>query len=180
MSDPDYRSYHDREWGVPLHSDRKIFELLILEGFQAGLSWQTILKKRKNFRKAFDRFDPNKLVRYRESKVKNLMSDAGIVRNELKIRSAIQNARAFLTVQREFGRFDNYIWEFVGDKPIINRWRLMKEIPARTELSDSLSKDLIKRGFKFVGSTICYAHMQAMGMVNDHTIDCFRYGQLGG
>ena len=180
LSDPDYMAYHDREWGVPIHSDRKIFEFLILEGFQAGLSWQMILKKRTNFRKAFDRFDPNKLARYRESKIKSLMSDAGIIRNELKIRSAIQNAAAFLMVQREFDRFDNYIWGFVGDRPIINRWRHMKEIPARTESSDAMSRDLIKRGFKFVGSTICYAHMQAMGMVNDHTVDCFRYEQLGG
>ena len=179
FSDPVYRAYHDREWGVPLHTDRKIFELLILEGFQAGLSWQTILKKRKNFRRAFDRFDPNKVARYGERKVKDLMSDVGIIRNGLKIRSAIQNATAFLQVQKEFGRFDSYIWGFVEDKPIINRWRRMEQIPARTELSDTLSRDLIKRGFKFVGSTICYAHMQAMGMVNDHTVDCFRYEQLG-
>ena len=180
MGDPAYRAYHDREWGVPIHSDRKIFEFLILEGFQAGISWQTILRKRTNFRKAFDRFDPNKLARYRESKVDDLMSDAGIIRNELKIRSAIQNAKAFLMVQREFGRFERYIWGMVGNKPIINRWHRMEQIPARTELSDALSRDLVKRGFKFVGSTICYAHMQAMGIVNDHTIDCFSYEQLGG
>ncbi|MDG6928883.1 MAG: DNA-3-methyladenine glycosylase I [Nitrososphaerota archaeon] len=180
MGDPTYRAYHDREWGVPLHADRKIFEFLVLEGFQAGLSWSTILKKRRNFRRAFDGFDPKRVSRYDEGKVSELMADAGIVRNELKIRSAIGNATAFLEVQTEFGRFDSYIWRFVGNRPIINRWHSPREIPARTEISDGLSRDLAGRGFRFVGSTICYAHMQATGMVNDHTVDCFRYKQLGG
>lgn len=151
-----------------------------MEGFQAGLSWATILRKRENFRKAFDDFDPLKVAKYSEPKIKNLLSDKGIVRNELKIRSAIQNAQAFLRVQKEFGRFDHYIWGFVQYKPTINRWRSVEEIPARTTVSDKLSEDLISRGFKFVGSTICYAHMQATGMVNDHVVDCFRHKELGG
>ena len=180
LDDRLYRRYHDEEWGVPVHVDRKLFELLVLEGAQAGLSWATILKKRGNFRKAFDGFDPKKVATYDELRVKRLLSDVGIIRNELKIRSAIQNARAFLKTQDEFGTFDSYVWEFVGNKPKINARRSLKEIPATTPESDALSKDLSGRGFKFVGSTICYAFMQAVGMVNDHTVECFRYKQLGG
>ncbi len=178
--DPLYRSYHDEEWGVPLHDDRKLFEYLVLEGAQAGLSWGTILRKRDNFRRAFDRFEPKKVARYGDAKVRSLLSDAGIIRNELKIRSAIQNARAFLAVQEEFGSFDSYTWEFVGNKPIVNRRRSLKELPASTAQSKAMSEALVKRGFKFVGPTICYAHMQATGMVNDHLVYCFRYGELGG
>jgi len=180
LDDRLYRRYHDEEWGVPVHVDRKLFELLVLEGAQAGLSWATILKKRGNFRKAFDGFDPKKVATYDELRVKRLLSDVGIIRNELKIRSAIRNARAFLKTQDEFGTFDSYVWEFVGNKPKINARRSLKEIPATTPESDALSKDLSGRGFKFVGSTICYAFMQAVGMVNDHTVECFRYKQLGG
>lgn len=172
-----YTAYHDQEWGVPVHNDRLLFEFLILEGAQAGLSWITILKKRENYRRAFNNFDPNKIARYDASKVQRLMGNAGIVRNKLKIKSSIENAKAFLDVQKEFGSFDRYIWRFVGGEPIRNRWKSLGEIPARTEVSDALSKDLLKRGFKFVGSTICYAFMQAVGMVNDHTMGCFRYGQ---
>jgi DNA-3-methyladenine glycosylase I len=180
LDDPLYRRYHDEEWGVPVHDDRKLFEFLILEGAQAGLSWATVLKKRENYRRAFDGFDPRKVARYDERKVRRLLSDAGIVRNELKIRSAMQNARAFLTIQKDFGRFDSYVWRFVGGGPKVGGWRSLKEIPARTPESDALSKDLKARGFKFVGSTVCYAFMQAVGMVNDHTVDCFRYKQLSG
>lgn len=180
LDNPLYRDYHDREWGVPLHDDRRIFEYLVLEGFQAGLSWATILAKRGNFRKAFDRFDPEKVARYDRAKVRLLMSDSGIVRNELKVRATIQNAKAFLEVQREFGRFDHYVWEFVGNRPMVNRWRRLSEIPARTPESNRMSKDLFSRGFRFVGPTICYAHMQATGMVNDHLVDCFRHEELGG
>ena len=180
LDDRLYRRYHDEEWGVPVHVDRKLFELLVLEGAQAGLSWATILKKRGNFRKAFDGFDPKKVATYDELRVKRLLSDVGIIRNELKIRSAIRNARAFPKTQDEFGTFDSYVWEFVGNKPKINARRSLKEIPATTPESDALSKDLSGRGFKFVGSTICYAFMQAVGMVNDHTVECFRYKQLGG
>ena len=176
--DPVYQRYHDREWGVPLHDDRKLFEFLVLEGAQAGLSWITILKKRPNYRKAFDKFDFKKVAGYKESKIRELLNDAGIVRNKLKIRSAVQNARAFIEVRKEFGTFDNYIWGFVNGKPIQNRWKSMKELPARTELSDLISKDLKKRGFNFVGSTIVYSHMQATGMVNDHMVDCFRHRQV--
>jgi len=166
--------YHDEEWGVPIHDDRTLFEFLILEGAQAGLSWDTILKKRERYRKVFDNFDPKKVARYDSRKVKQLLADAGIVRNRLKIAAAIQNATAFLTVQKEFGSFDAYLWRFVGGKPKQNSWRPIKDVPTRTQESDALSKDLLKRGFKFVGSTICYAMMQAIGMVNDHAVDCFR------
>ena len=175
--EPIYIAYHDQEWGVPVHEDRLLFEFLILEGAQAGLSWITILKKRENYRRAFDNFDAGKVARYDKPKVRKLLADPGIVRNRLKIESAIQNAKAFLAVQREFGSFDDYIWCFVGGEPILNRRKSLKEVPARTSESDAMSKDLIKRGFRFVGSTICYAFMQAVGLVNDHTIDCFRYGK---
>ena len=178
LSDPLYLAYHDTEWGAPLHDDRALFEFLILEGAQAGLSWATILHKRENYRKAFDRFDPRKVARYDARKVKSLLADAGIVRNRLKIAAAIQNAKAFLAVQKEFGSFDQYLWQFVGGKPIKNAWKTLRDIPAKTPESEAMSKDLSKRGFKFVGPTICYAHMQATGMVNDHTVDCFRYNQV--
>ena len=173
-----YIRYHDEEWGVPVHDDRTLFEFLILEGAQAGLSWSTILNKRENYRRAFDRFDPKRVAKYDTGKVRGLLSDEGIVRNKLKIASAIQNARAFLEIQREFGSFDRYIWQFVGGKPKVNPWKIPK-IQARTAESDAMSKDLKRRGFNFVGSTICYAFMQAVGMVNDHARDCFRYRQLG-
>ena len=168
-------SYHDHEWGVPLHDDRALFELLILEGAQAGLSWTTILNKRENYRRAFDGFDAQKISRYGARKVASLLADAGIVRNRLKIAAAIRNAQAFLAVQQEFGSFDRYLWSFVGGKPLVNRRRTMQEVPARSPESDALSKDLLKRGFKFVGSTICYAFMQASGMVNDHLVTCPRH-----
>ncbi len=170
-----YIDYHDNEWGKPLHDDRKLFEMLILESAQAGLSWMTILRKRENYRKAFDHFDPKKIARYDRRKVRTLLKNEGIVRNRLKIESAIANARAFLAVQKEFGSFDRYIWQFVGGKQKRNAWNSVREIPARTAESDAMSKDLKKRGFTFVGSTICYAFMQAVGMVNDHTVDCWRY-----
>ncbi|MFM1851853.1 MAG: hypothetical protein RIS54_1537 [Verrucomicrobiota bacterium] len=168
-------SYHDHEWGVPLHDDRALFELLILEGAQAGLSWSTILNKRENYRRAFDGFDAVKISRYTDRKVAALLADAGIVRNRLKIAATITNARAFLAVQKEFGSFDRYLWGFVGGKPIVNRPRTPKDVPVRTPESDALSKDLLKRGFKFVGSTIIYAFMQASGMVNDHLVTCPRH-----
>ena len=171
-------AYHDTEWGVPQPDDQLLFELLILEGAQAGLSWSTILKKRENYRRAFDNFDARKIAKYGVSKVKSLLADEGIVRNRLKIAATIQNAKAFLAVQKEFGSFAAYIWQFVGGKPIQNKRKSLKEVPARTPESDAMSKDLLKRGFKFVGSTICYAFMQATGMVNDHTVDCFRHRQL--
>jgi len=171
--------YHDREWGVPLHDDRALFELLILEGAQAGLSWETILRKREAYRQAFDGFDPRAVAAYGPAKVEALLADAGIVRNRLKIESAVQNARCLLDVQGEFGSFDAYLWRFVGGAPKQNAPRDVKQIPARTAESDALSKDLRCRRFKFVGSTICYAFMQAVGMVNDHTVDCFRYAELG-
>ncbi len=170
--------YHDEEWGVPQHDDRVLFEFLVLEGAQAGLSWETILRKRENYRRAFDGFDPAKVARYDPRKVQKLLADEGIVRNRLKIASAIGNAQAFLAVQKEFGSFDRYIWQFVGGKPIVNRRKSMKEVPAKTAESDAMSKDLLKRGFKFVGSTICYAYMQAVGMVNDHEVRCFRCAQI--
>lgn len=173
-----YCTYHDTEWGVPLHEDRALFEFLVLEGAQAGLSWHIILKKRENYRKAFDRFDPQKVARYNAAKVAKLLADPGIVRNRLKIAAAVQNAKAFLAVQEEFGTFDRYIWRFVDGRPIINTFRSIKEVPARTKESDALSRDLKQRGFKFVGTTICYAHMQATGMVNDHLITCFRHKEL--
>jgi DNA-3-methyladenine glycosylase I len=168
-------AYHDTEWGVPQHDDQTLFEFLILEGAQAGLSWETILRKREAYRKAFDHFDPAKVARYDARKIVKLMGDSGIVRNRLKIASAVANAKTFLAVQKEFGSFDAYVWAFVGGKPIRNRFKAMKEVPARTAESDALSKDLRKRGFNFVGSTICYAFMQAVGMVNDHLTICFRY-----
>jgi DNA-3-methyladenine glycosylase I len=171
-------AYHDTEWGVPLHDDRALFEFLILEGAQAGLSWSTILRKRENYRKAFDGFDARKIARYDEGKIAALLEDAGIVRNRLKIAATISNAQAFLAAQKEFGSFDAYIWRFTGGRPILNRWRGTGDVPARTVASDAMSKDLAKRGFRFVGSTICYAFMQATGMVNDHTIGCFRHKEL--
>ena len=170
--------YHDKEWGVPLHNDRKLFEFLILEGFQAGLSWKTILYKRENFRKAFDSFDYNKIAKYDKRKINSLLKDAGIIRNKLKIKGAIANAKAFIQVRKEFGTFNKYIWGFVNGKPIQNNFKSSTEIPAKTKLSDKISEDLKKRGFKFVGSTIVYAHMQATGMVNDHITSCFRNEQL--
>jgi len=177
-TDPLYVAYHDQEWGVPVHEDRVLFEFLILEGAQAGLSWMTILKKRENFRAAFDQFDPQAVARYDERKVAELLANPGIIRNRLKIEAAIQNARALLNVNEEFGSFDAYIWRFVGGRPKVNAWKTMQEIPAQTEEARTLSKDLLQRGFKFVGPTICYAHMQATGMVNDHTVDCFRYQEI--
>ena len=177
-ADPLYVAYHDEEWGVPVHDDQTLFEFLILEGAQAGLSWSTILNKRENYRRAFDNFDPKKVAAYDEAKVAELLSDPGIVRNKLKVRSAVANARAFLAVQEEFGRFDAYIWQFVGGQPKQNGWRTLAEIPAQTAESEAMSKDLKKRGFNFVGPTICYAFMQAVGMVNDHTVDCFRHQAL--
>ena len=177
-SDPILIQYHDAEWGVPEHNDRKLFEFLILEGAQAGLSWLTILKKRANYRKAFDRFDPKKIARYDATKVRALLDNEGIVRNRLKIAATIQNAQAFLRLQEEFGSFDAYVWRFVGGSALQNRSKHLKQIPARTDESDALSKDLRRLGFTFVGSTIGYAFMQAVGMVNDHTTDCFRYKQL--
>ena len=172
-------AYHDEEWGTPLHDDRLLFEFLILEGAQAGLSWRTILNKRENYRRAFDRFDAKKIARYDARKKKQLLADAGIIRNRLKIDASIDNAKAFLKAQDEFGSFDAYIWRFVEGKPIRNEFRALKEIPASTKESDAMSKDLKKRGFRFVGSTICYAFMQATGMVNDHMVDCFRYRTVG-
>jgi len=177
-SDPLYVAYHDQEWGVPLHDDRGLFEFIILEGAQAGLSWATILKKRENYRVAFDQFEPSLVAQYDERKVAELLQNPGIVRNRLKINAAITNARLFLAIQKEFGSFDAYVWQFVGGSPKRNAWKSLNEIPARTAESDAMSKDLIRRGFKFVGSTICYAHMQATGMVNDHLVDCFRYNQV--
>jgi DNA-3-methyladenine glycosylase I len=167
--------YHDEEWGVPVHDDRTLFEFLILEGAQAGLSWSTILNKRENYRKAFDRFDPARVARYDRKKIQQLLRDPGIVRNRLKVASAVENAKVFLRVQEEFGSFDRYIWQFVSGKPLVNQRKSMGEVPARTAESDAMSKDLKRRGFKFVGSTICYAFMQAVGMVNDHVVECFRY-----
>lgn len=170
--------YHDEEWGVPLHNDRKLFELLILEGAQAGLSWDTVLQKRARYREVFDRFDPEKVARYDARKVRTLLRDPGIIRNRLKIEATIGNARAFLQLQEEFGSFDAYIWQFVGGQPKQNAWKLHKQIPALTAESDAMSQDLKRRGFRFVGSTICYAFMQATGMVNDHLVSCFRYEEL--
>ena len=177
-SDPLYMAYHDEEWGVPLHDDRRLFEMLILEGAQAGLSWITILRKRAAYRKAFDNFDPQKVARYRQARIERLLANEGIVRNRLKVEGAVRNAKAFLDVQREFGTFDAYIWRFVGGHPIQNSRRTMKDVPPTTPESDAMSRDLKKRGFTFVGSTICYAFMQATGLVNDHVVDCFRYPPL--
>jgi DNA-3-methyladenine glycosylase I len=171
-------AYHDKEWGVPLHDDRALFEFLILEGAQAGLSWETILRKRDNYRLAFGDFDARKIAEYNPAKINQLLADPGIIRNRLKIAAAIENARAFLAVKEELGSFDGYIWQFVDGSPRRNKFRTPKEIPARTRESEAMSKDLIRRGFRFVGPTICYAFMQAVGMVNDHTVNCFRYGQL--
>lgn len=176
--DPLNVEYHDTEWGVPCRDDCKLFEFLVLEGAQAGLSWITILRKREGYRKAFDGFDPEKIARYREAKIEKLLLNPNIVRNRLKIESVIINARRFLEVQDEFGRFADYLWQFVDGKPILNRWKFMKQLPASSRESDAMSKELRKRGFKFVGTTICYAYMQAMGLVNDHTVDCFRHGQV--
>lgn len=174
-----YVRYHDEEWGVPVRDDRKHFEFLILEGAQAGLSWSTILKKREGYRKAFADFDPVKVARFTPARIEKILQDPGIVRNRLKVHAAVNNARLFLQIQKEFGSFDEYIWRFVGGKPIVNAWKSLREIPATTPESDALSKDLVKRGFKFVGSTVMYAHMQACGLVNDHLVDCWRYKQVG-
>ena len=177
-SDPLYVKYHDEEWGEPVYDDAKLFEFLILETFQAGLSWITVLRKRENFRKAFDNFNYHKIANYTDSKFQELLLDAGIIRNKLKIKATITNAIAFMEIQKEFGSFSNYIWSFTDGKPIKNKWKNLTNMPATTELSDKISKDLKKRGFKFVGSTVIYAHMQATGMVNDHTLDCFRYHEV--
>jgi DNA-3-methyladenine glycosylase I len=178
MSDPVLRTYHDREWGVPEHDDRRLFEFLVLDGAQAGLSWLTILKKRENYRRALDGFEPRKVASYGPREVARLLADDGIVRNRMKIESTIRNARAFLAVQEEFGTFDRYIWGFVGGKPRRNRWTRLAQIPAKTKESDAMSHDLRRRGFSFVGSTICYAFMQAAGLVNDHLVGCFRYDDV--
>ncbi len=179
-ADPLYLRYHDEEWGRPVHDDRTLFEFLVLEGAQAGLSWLTILKRREGYRSAFEGFDPRKIAQYDAVKVRRLLADRGIIRNRLKVRSAIDNARAFLKVQDELGSFDRYIWDFVGGKPVVNRFRTLDQIPARTAISDRISADLRGRGFSFVGSTIVYAHMQATGMVNDHLVGCFRHRELAG
>jgi DNA-3-methyladenine glycosylase I len=170
-------TYHDTEWGVPLHDDQRLFEFLVLEGAQAGLSWDTILRKRENYRDAFDGFDVEKVARYTDKKIERLLQNEGIIRNRLKVASAVTNAKAFLKVRKEFGSFDKYIWSLAGGKPIVNKWKETSQLPARSEISDAISKDLKKRGFNFVGSTIMYAHMQATGMVNDHLVSCFRYKQ---
>ena len=172
------QAYHDQEWGVPLYDDRKLFEFLVLEGMQAGLSWSTVLKKRENFRKAFDQFDPDCVARYTIKKVNRLMQDTGIIRNRMKIKAAIDNAKAFLNLQKRYGRFSKWMWGLTGGKPIVNRWTRLEQLPARTAESDTMSLALKANGFRFVGSTICYAHMQATGMVNDHLVHCFRYQQL--
>jgi len=177
-TDPLYVAYHDHEWGVPVHDDRLLFEFLVLEGAQAGLSWLTILRKREAYRQAFDGFDPERVARYSQRRVEKLLANPGIVRNRLKVESAVKNAKAFLAVQGEFGSFDSYMWTFVDGKPKQNAWRSLKDLPPRTADSDRMSKDLVRRGFSFVGSTICYAHMQAVGMVNDHTVDCFRHREV--
>lgn len=177
-NDPLLREYHDTEWGVPVHDDLKLFEFLILEGAQAGLSWLTVLKKRDAFRSAFDGFDPKKVAKYSNSDIRRLLADPAIIRNRLKISAAITNARQLLEVQNEFGTFDNYVWQFVGGSPIEHRFRSMSAIPTKTQVSDAMSRDMARQGFKFVGSTICYSFMQAVGMTNDHTMNCFRYDQL--
>jgi DNA-3-methyladenine glycosylase I len=177
-NNPLMNEYHDKEWGVPVHDDRKLFEFIVLDGFQAGLSWSTILNKRENFRKAFDNFEPEVIAEYNEGKIESLLQDAGIIRNRLKIRATVTNAKCFLEVQKEFGSFDKYIWQFTNGKTIINKCKTHTDIPASTPESDAMSKDLKKRGFKFVGTTICYAFMQAAGMVNDHLVDCFRYNEV--
>ena len=177
-TDPLYVDYHDNDWGVPVHDDRLLFEMIVLEGAQAGLSWSTVLKKRESYRKAFDNFDPAKVARYTDKRMARLLENPGIIRNRLKVASAVRNAKAFLKVAQEFGSFDAYIWRFVDFKTIQNKWKHMKELPASTPESDAMSKDLKKRGFNFVGSTICYALMQSIGMVNDHVVDCFRYREI--
>jgi DNA-3-methyladenine glycosylase I len=176
--DPLMRQYHDEEWGVPLHDDRKLFEFLVLEGAQAGLSWRTILRKRENYRTAFHGFRPERIARYGERDIARLHADAGIVRNRLKIRGAVENARRFLDVRREFGTFDAYIWRFVGGKPVVHRFHALRELPSTSEAAEAMSADLRRRGFRFVGPTICYAFMQAVGMVNDHLVGCFRHGAV--
>ena len=177
-NNPLMNKYHDEEWGVPVHDDRKLFEFIVLDGFQAGLSWSTILNKRENFRKAFDNFEPEVIAEYSEGKIEDLLQDAGIIRNKLKVRATVTNAKYFLEVQKEFGSFDKYIWQFTDGKTIVNQWKTISDIPVSTNESDAMSKDLKKRGFKFVGTTICYAFMQAAGMVNDHLEDCFRYTEV--
>jgi DNA-3-methyladenine glycosylase I len=174
-ADPLYLHYHDHEWGVPLHDDRRLFEMIVLEGAQAGLSWITVLRKRERYRAVFDAFRPDVVARYTPARIERLLQDPGIIRNRLKIESAVRNARAFLAVQQAFGSFDAYVWRFVDGRPLVNAWTTMKDVPARTSVSDAMSRDLKQRGFTFVGSTICYAHMQATGMVNDHLLDCFRH-----
>jgi len=178
LNNPLYVAYHDLEWGVPVHDERKHFEMLILEGAQAGLSWATVLNRREGYRVAFDNFEPERVAAYDEAKIQSLLQDPGIIRNQLKIRAAVKNARAFLEIQQAFGSFDAYLWEFVNHEPIINHFRTLKEIPAQTELSTRLSSDLKRRGMSFVGPTIMYAHMQAIGMVNDHTLDCFKRTEM--
>ena len=178
IGNPLYEQYHDEEWGVPVYDDNKLFEFLILETFQAGLSWITVLRKRENFRAAFDNFDYKKIAKYNQEKIDTLLENAGIIRNRLKIKATITNAQAFMAIQKEFGSFNKYIWKFTDGKPIKNTFKSMSEIPANTSLSDSISKDLKNRGFKFVGTTVIYAHMQATGMVNDHIVDCFRYNEV--
>ncbi|MBC8491222.1 MAG: DNA-3-methyladenine glycosylase I [Candidatus Marinimicrobia bacterium] len=177
-NDPLMIKYHDTEWGVPVHDDRKLFEFLVLDAFQAGLSWSTILKKRENFRKAFNNFDPVRIAQYDAAKIGKLLNDAGIIRNKAKVNATVKNARAFLEVQKEFGTYDAYIWQFAGGKPIINKWKSMAELPAKSGEAEVMSSDLKKREFSFVGPTICYAFMQAAGMVNDHVVDCFRYDEI--
>ncbi|MBM3128659.1 MAG: DNA-3-methyladenine glycosylase I [Chloroflexi bacterium] len=177
-NDPQMLAYHDQEWGVPVHDDRKLFEFLVLDAFQAGVSWAIVLRKRENFRRAFHNFDARKIAKYGARDTKRLLADAGIIRNRLKIAATINNAQRFLEIQKEFGSFDQYVWSFVGGKPRINKFKTIKQIPATSKESDALSADLKARGFKFVGSTICYAFMQAAGLVNDHTVDCFRYRQV--
>jgi DNA-3-methyladenine glycosylase I len=172
--------YHDIEWGVPLHDDQKLFEFLVLDAFQAGLSWSIVLKKRENFRRAFDKFDPLKISRYKKKKIESLLKNDGIIRNRLKIEATVSNTRAFLEIQKEFGSFDRYIWRFVNERPIVNKWKTLRQIPPSSRESDAMSKDLKLRGFRFVGSTICYAFMQAAGMVNDHVVSCFRYREVQG
>jgi len=180
LRSPEETLYHDTEWGVPLHDDVKLFEYLVLDGAQAGLSWTTVLKKREGYRAAFDGFDPERVARYDEAKIAALLADPGIVRNRLKIESAVRNAKAYLRIQEEFGSFDAYLWRFVDGTPVRNAWRELREVPASTPLSDALSRDLKQRGCNFVGSTICYAYLQAAGLVNDHLVDCFRWGEVSG
>jgi DNA-3-methyladenine glycosylase I len=175
---PIFHEYHDTEWGMPVHDDRKLFEFLVLDAFQAGLSWSTILNKRENFRKAFDHFDYEKVAKYNQRKIDELLQNEGIIRNKLKVNGTVKNAKAFIQVQQEFGSFDKYIWQFTGGKTLVNKWTDLKQVPAKSKESDAMSKDLQKRGFTFVGSTICYAFMQAAGMINDHLVTCFRYKEV--